>query len=280
MSTRQKRQRRMCSPRTTPRKSPRPGLPHSDRETALEERIAELEQELKARDDFLAFAAHELRNPMTPISAQIELLLARARNAAKVLPNEVAQGLEQLHQLVEAYMRRATTFLEVSRITSGNLRLQIAETDVSGLVRQVTANLMPMAERAGCQIRLNVEDGIVAQCDRMAMEQILENLLSNAVRYGSGNPIEVALRRDGRMTQLSVGDQGIGISEEDQARIFDHFHNLRRTGPKGGFGVGLWVTRQIIRTMEGEITVSSSPGKGSVFTVRLPLQSGSEDNEH
>jgi two-component system, OmpR family, sensor kinase len=269
----------MRSPRTIPCKSSRPGLRHSDRETALEERIAELEQELKARDDFLAFAAHELRNPMTPISAQIELLLARARNAAKVLPNEVAQGLEQLHQLVEAYMRRATTFLEVSRITSGNLRLQIAETDISGLIRQVTANLMPMAERAGCQIRLNVEDGIVAQCDRMAMEQILENLLSNAVRYGSGNPIEVALRRDGRMTQLSVGDQGIGISEEDQARLFERFHNLR-TSPTGGFGVGLWVTCQITRTMEGEITVSSSPGKGSVFTVRLPLRPGGEDNAH
>jgi two-component system, OmpR family, sensor kinase len=279
MSTRQKRQRRMRSPRTIPCKSSSPGLRHSDRETALEERIAELEQELKARDDFLAFAAHELRNPMTPISAQIELLLARARNAAKVLPNEVAQGLEQLHQLVEAYMRRATTFLEVSRITSGNLRLQIAETDISGLIRQVTANLMPMAERAGCQIRLNVEDGIVAQCDRMAMEQILENLLSNAVRYGSGNPIEIALRRDGRMTQLSVGDQGIGISEEDQARLFERFHNLR-TSPTGGFGVGLWVTCQITRTMEGEITVSSSPGKGSVFTVRLPLRPGGEDNAH
>jgi signal transduction histidine kinase len=254
-------------------------LPHSDSEAALEERIAELEDELKARDNFLAIAAHELRNPMTPISAQVELLLSRARNSDKVLPNEVAQGLEQLHKSIEAYMRRATTLLDVSRITSGNLRLQIAETDLSGLIRQVTTNLLPMAERAGCQIRLNVEDGVVAQCDRMAMEQILENLLSNAIRYGSGRPIEITLRRDGCMTQLSVGDQGIGISEEDQARMFEYFHNLRRT-PKGGFGVGLWVTHQIIRTMEGEITVSSSPGKGSVFSVRLPLQPGGEDNAH
>jgi signal transduction histidine kinase len=280
MSTQQKWQQWMHLTRTAPFSGPNSGLSHSDREAALEERIAELEQELKARDDFLAIAAHELRNPMTPIGAQIELLLARARNAAKVLPDEVVQGLEQLHRLIEAYMRRATTLLEVSRITSGNLRLQIAETDLSGLVRQVAADLMPMAERAGSPVRLDVENGIVALCDRMAMEQILENLLSNAIRYGFGRPIDVGFRRDGRMIQLSVNDQGMGISEEDQARIFERFHSLRRTGPRGGFGVGLWVTRQIIHTMEGEITVSSSPGKGSVFTVRLPLQPGGEDDAH
>jgi two-component system OmpR family sensor kinase len=276
MSTRQKRQRRTQSTRTTPLKSRKPGSPQLDREAALERRIAELEQELKARDDFLAIAAHELRNPMTPISARVELLLGRARNAVKVLPNELAQGLEQLHQLIEAYMRRATTLLEVSRITSGNLRLEIAETDLSGLVRHVTANLTPMAERAGCLIRLDVEEGIVAPSDRMAMEQILENLLSNAIRYGSGRPIHVVFRREGRMLQLSVGDHGIGMTDEDQVRIFERFHYRRRVSPNGGFGVGLWVTRQIVSTMEGEITVSSCPGKGSVFTVRLPLHTRAE----
>src|SRR5689334_23587821 len=137
MSTRQKRQRRMCSPRTTPRKSPSPGLPHSDRETALEERIAELEQELKARDDFLAIAAHELRNPMTPISARLELLLARARHMSERVPAGLVHGLELLDGLVNAYLRRATTLLEVARASSGQLKLQTVEVDLSTLIRQV-----------------------------------------------------------------------------------------------------------------------------------------------
>jgi two-component system OmpR family sensor kinase len=256
----------MQSSRTTSYKSPSSGGPHCDREAALEERIAELEQELKARDDFLAIAAHELRNPMTPISAQIELLLAKARNTVKVLPNEVVQGLEQLHQSIEAYMRRATTLLEVSRISSGNLKLQIAETDVSGLIRQVTANLLPLAERAGCQVHLDVQDGIVALCDRIAMEQILENLLSNAIRHGSGRPIEVAFRRDGRMTQLSVGDQGIGISEQDQARIFERFHGLRRTSPKGGSGLAYGLRARSSASWRAKSPFQALP-EGALFSL-------------
>jgi signal transduction histidine kinase len=251
-----------------------------DRETALESRIAELEDELKARDDFLAIAAHELRNPMTPISARVELLLAKARSAPETLPSGVEQGLEQLDQLIDAYMRRAAILLEVSRITSGNLRLEYAETDVSALVRQVTANLRPMAERAGSLVRLEVEDGIVGRCDGMAVEQILENLLSNAIRYGSGQPIDVSLRRAAGIARLTVRDQGIGISGEDQALIFEHFQSLRPTNPKGGFGVGLWVTRELVRSMGGEIGVSSRPKEGSVFTVTLPLEPRAEDDEH
>jgi two-component system OmpR family sensor kinase len=102
MSIRQKRRRRMQSTRT-PVKNAKFHEPHTDRE-ALKERIVQLEDELRARDDFLAIAAHELRNPMTPISARVELLLARARNAAQDLPDGMAQGLEQLNQAIEAYM--------------------------------------------------------------------------------------------------------------------------------------------------------------------------------
>jgi two-component system OmpR family sensor kinase len=276
MSIRQKRRRRMQPTRTAPIRDAKFHEPHTDRQ-ALKERIVQLEDELRARDDFLAIAAHELRNPMTPISARVELLLARARNAAQDLPDGMAQGLEQLNQSIEAYMRKAAILLDVSRITSGNLRLEITETNLSALIGQVTANLAPMAERAGSRVRLQLEDRIVARCDAIAMEQILENLLSNAIRYGSGRPIDVVFCRDGDKALLSIQDQGIGISEENQARIFEHFHRLSRTSPKAGFGVGLWVTHQLIRMMEGEITVSSSPGRGSIFTVKLPLHWDDDD---
>jgi signal transduction histidine kinase len=183
MQIRRKRQDRAAVGRTPPAEGP------TVRETALAARVAELEAELRARDDFLAIAAHELRNPMTPISARLELLLARARHMPGGVPAGLVHGLELLQGLVNAYLRRATTLLEVARANSGKLNLQAAEVDLSALVRQVTANMLPLAEGAGCQVRINVEDGVSALCDPMAVEQILENLLSNAIRFGPGRPV-------------------------------------------------------------------------------------------
>jgi two-component system OmpR family sensor kinase len=242
-----------------------------DREIILEARIAELEADLRARDDFLAIAAHELRNPMTPIRGRVELLLAGARRMPGAVPKEIVQGLERLERLVDAYIRRATILLDVSRINSENLSLQLAEIDLSVLVRQGAMSMTPAAERAGSSISLKVQTGIIGHCDEMAVEQILENLLSNAIRYGGAQPIEVAFSSDGDNARLSVRDQGIGISDQDQAQIFERFWRLDRKSTKGGFGVGLWITRQLVHAMQGEIVVSSKPGAGSTFAVTLPL---------
>lgn len=273
MRTRQKRQRRGPATRTASVTNASSHLTHA----ALQARIAELQVELQARDDFLAIAAHELRNPMTPISARLELLRKKARNTPEGVPPAIAHGLEQLERLVDAYLRRATVLLDVSRIASGNLRLRSAPVDLSAMTRQVTANMTSLAERAGSPIELAVRDGIIARCDEMAMEQVLENLLSNAIRYGLERPIEVALTSDGQIARLSVRDEGIGISDSDQQHIFERFRALRRTGPSGGFGIGLWVAHQLVRRMDGEITVASRPGAGSTFTVGLPLHTNAED---
>lgn len=167
--------------------------------------------------------------------------------------------------------------MEVSRISTGNLRLDVAEVSLSALVHRVVANMIPLAERAGCRVGLRVQEGIIARCDTMAMEQVLEYLLSNAVRYGPGKPVEVAFAREGDVARLSVRDEGIGIPERDQAKIFERFHRLPRTSPNGGFGVGLWVTRRLISAMQGDVTVSSNPGMGSTFTVKLPLRRANAD---
>lgn len=241
------------------------------REAALAARIAELENELRARDDFLAIAAHELRNPMTPIVAGLELLLAKTRQMSEPLPRDLLQSIERLERLVHAYVRRAAVLLEVSRINSGIMHLAMAEMDLSELMRRVTANMLPLAEQASCQLRLSVQEGVTGVCDKMAMEQILENLLSNAIRYGPGEPVEIEFNSDSRMARLSVRDQGIGISQRDQAKIFDRLHNLCRSSPNGGLGIGLWITRQLVRAMGGEITVSSKPGSGSIFSVVWPI---------
>jgi two-component system OmpR family sensor kinase len=267
MPSQRKLKCRAPASRTTAVHSPAKSI----REAALETRVGELEEQLQARDDFLALAAHELRNPMTPISAQVELLLAKAPENTRSAPAGLVQGLKRLETLVDAYLRRATLLLEVCRVRSGNLRLQIEEVDLSALVRKVTSNLTPLAERAGCSIHLTLEEGIVARCDAMATEQVLENLLSNAVRYGPGHPIAVTAAKDRDVARLSVRDEGVGIAEPDQSQIFEPFRTVRRSSSNGGFGVGLWVTQRLVNAMQGKIAVSSTPGAGSTFAVKLPV---------
>lgn len=248
------------------------------RAARLAARVAELEAELRARDDFLAVVAHELRNPMTPISARLELLVGKARDTGDATPPGLVQGLEALERLVNAYLRRATLFLEAAHIGSGRLRLRTAEVDLSSLVQRVATNMLPLAEGAGCPFRIAVADGVAARCDAVAVEQILENLLSNAIRYGSGHPIEIAFAGNGQMAELSVRDQGIGIADCDQPLIFERFRQSQQTKPTGGFGVGLWVTGQLVRAMHGDIHVSSSPGAGSIFTATWPLWPADAEN--
>lgn len=242
------------------------------RETALEQRVAELEVELRARDDFLAIAAHELRNPMTPIAGRVELLLNLARQEAARIPVDMINGLERLQYLVDAYVRRATTFLDISRISSQNLQLDFANVNISSLVRNSVLAVSPVAESAGCPVSLDLQEAVTGTLDQTAVEQIVENLLSNAIRYGAGHPIDVELASDLSTACLRIRDHGIGISDADQVRIFERFQRATGNNTAGGFGVGLWITKQLVLAMGGDISVISEVGIGSTFTVSLPLK--------
>jgi two-component system, OmpR family, sensor kinase len=240
-------------------------------ETALANRIVELEAEIRARDEFLAVAAHELRNPMTPIAAWVELLSNLSRREADRIPPEILRGLERLEYLVDAYIRRATTLLDVARISSQSVQLSFAEVNLSSTVRNSVAAITPAAHSAGSSISLHIEDNLIGALDQTAVEQIIENLLSNAVRYGAGKSIDVTLARSVNAARLSIRDHGIGIAERDQVRIFEKFQRAASSRSDGGFGVGLWITYQLVLAMRGEISVTSDLGLGSTFTVVLPL---------
>jgi two-component system, OmpR family, sensor kinase len=235
-----------------------------------DESIAELRAQLAARDAFIATAAHELRNPMTPIAGQVSLLLrlVRGGNAA---PERVAAGLERIEWLIERYVRRATTLLDVSRISTGKLSLELAPVHVASVVREVANALAPIAEHARSPIRLDVSDAAVALADRLAVEQIVDNLLSNALKYGAGKPIDVQVEQAHDSVVLRVRDHGIGIPEAECERIFGRFERLAGAGEHGsGFGVGLWIVRRLADAMGGGVAVDSTPGEGATFSVMLP----------
>lgn len=230
--------------------------------------IDELRKAVAARDDFIAVVAHELRNPMTPIAAQLDLLAARARREG-VSPAMLA-GLERLEWAVEHYIRRASMLLDVSRVSADNLRLEPSTFDMAELVAQTSRNYRLLAERAGSSLQCQAEPPVIGTWDRLSSEQMLDNLVSNAIRYGAGKPITIGLEQAPHGIVLSVRDQGIGIAPEAQTRIFERFGQAHGGRTNGGFGVGLWLVRRLVEAQGGQVEVQSKPAHGSTFTVRLP----------
>jgi two-component system, OmpR family, sensor kinase len=233
--------------------------------------IAELRDEVRARDEFVAIAAHELRNPMTPILVQVGLLRVAARDPRRCRPEVIAPRMELLELAVQEFVRRSTTLLDISRIVAGNIRVELAEVDLSRVIRGVVDRASGAARMARSRLKADLQAGVAGILDRLALEQVTENLLSNALKFGAGQPVDIALRSDGRSAELSVCDRGIGISEEDRSRIFERFERAVTRREHGGFGVGLWLANQLVEAMGGTIAVESAPGEGTTFTVTLPL---------
>jgi signal transduction histidine kinase len=233
--------------------------------------VAKLTEAVHARDTFIAIAAHELRNPMTPILGYVEHILSVGRRPESQCPEAIIIALERLAGLIGEYIKRATTLLDISRITAGKLRAELSVVDLSETTRQAVHRHRAEAERSGCLLESSIEDDVSGLLDGLAVDQIADNLLSNAVKYGAGEPIKVSLTCNGIEARLTVEDHGIGISEDDQSRIFDGFERAVTRREHGGFGVGLWLVRQLADTMHGEVHVTSRAAEGSTFTVTLPL---------
>lgn len=194
----------------------------------LRQQVAQLRDAVRARDDFIAIAAHELRNPMTPIVAVAELALKAARAAESACPPRVTTLLERMQLLAQDFIQRSTRLLDVSRIEAGNLQLKPSSTDLSALVLSVAQKYDITATHVRSPVELDIEGGVTGVLDRLAVEQVVENLLSNALKFGAGEPVTVRLRSDGQSAQLVVQDRGIGMSPDQQGRVFGRFEQVNR----------------------------------------------------
>ena len=209
---------------------------------------------------------------MTPIRGQVELLLRKVRRGACPI-DQIEFGLERIEWLIDHYMKRATALLDVSRITSGKLKLTREHVPLASVMRGAVASLAPLAQQAGSTISLDAPENLVGEWDRLAVEQIIDNLISNAIKYGAGKPIQLSATTDGQSAFMRIRDHGIGIRDEDRNRIFDRFERAIGSGTHAtGFGVGLWLVRQLVEAMEGEIRVEALEAGGTLFTVTLPLR--------
>jgi len=245
-----------------------------DTEARLRARIAELEQQLQARDEFLSIAAHELRNPMHSLLLQVSAAVQVAHQQ-EVQP--LVRRLERVQQIVDRYVKRASLLLDVGRMNA-QMRPQVEPVDFAEVVREVVESYAPEAAFNRSPLNVNIPPAVCGRWDRLALEQIVSNLISNAIKFGAGAPIEVTLtsKRDGKV-QFEVRDRGIGIADVDQERIFGRFERLStQAGHPAGAGVGLWLVRGLVESHGGSIAVHSASAQGATFTVILPLDAGSQ----
>jgi PAS domain S-box-containing protein len=234
--------------------------------------VDDLHQAVQARDEFLSIASHELKTPLTSLQLQIdgyrriaekqpELPVANAKLEKKMAT--IAQQVERLTVLIDH-------LLDVTRVTSGRLVLEPQRVDLTDVVRRVLILFRDDLERAGVTVELPQFVPVTGRWDRLRIEQVVGSLLSNAIKYGAYRPIEISVRPVVGGAQLVVTDHGIGISPEERERIFQRFERAVPETHYGGFGLGLWMVRQVVEAHGGSIQVISEKGRGSTFTVELP----------
>lgn len=231
------------------------------------------QEAVRARDEFLSIASHELRTPITSLqlAAQGLLRLSRTDSLSKVPPEFLISSLETAVRQSGRMAQLIDRLLDVSRIQAGRLELQLEDVDLAAVVREMATQTAPEAARAGCLVTLKAEAPVVGRWDRPRLEQVVANLLSNAFKYGAGKPVQIEVVGAATFATLSVVDQGIGIPVERQGRIFERFERAVSARHYSGLGLGLYIVRRVLEALGGSIRVQSAPGAGSTFTVELPL---------
>ncbi|MEO8211719.1 MAG: ATP-binding protein [Myxococcales bacterium] len=228
------------------------------------------QEAVRARDEFLSIASHELRTPLTPLHIHFQRLLRKRTGDLEIAPQQLRRVLERCERQVRRLEALIDNLLDVSRISSGRLRLETDTVDLVEVVQDVAGRFAEELSAAGCQLQLQSDATVQGEWDRLRLEQVVTNILGNAIKYGSGKPIEITVENTSAGGRLRIQDYGIGINGEDLNRIFRRFQRAVSSRSYGGLGLGLYITRQIVDAHNGTIRVESQPGVGSVFVVELP----------
>jgi PAS domain S-box-containing protein len=232
------------------------------------------EEALHLRDEFLSVASHELKTPLTPLQLGIESALRRVASEPGG-GDSVRSKLEVAVRQVRRLTRLVETLLDVTRIANDGLRLDLEELDLAELVRDMVARFSEQLAAAECRTTIEAPEPVVGRWDRLRVEAIVSNLISNACKYAAGHPIDIKVHARGLIAELVVRDHGMGIAPEHQAHIFERFGRAVSARNYGGLGLGLYIVREVVQAHGGQIRLASTTGQGATFTVELPREAGS-----
>lgn len=231
-----------------------------------------LERAVKLRDEFISIASHELRTPLTSLKLLSQLILRTLDKGKSITVERQRDNAIQTSELVSHLSRLIDHMLDVSKIRTGKLMLEKSQVDLEQVVRSVVAHMKMQFEEAGVGVpSIKVQEKVEGFWDRIRLEQVMENLLTNALRYGEGKNIIIQIKKTYSTAKVCVCDFGQGIAKEDQARIFERFERAISPSEVSGMGLGLFIVREIVEAHGGSVKVESELGKGSTFIVELPL---------
>ena len=241
---------------------------HRAKEQALRRLLAE-------KDEFLTLASHEFRTPLTTISLQADGLIRLLSDSASL--DGQAPRLRRRAEMVRIACNRMDEIIDsLLNVLVLNDRIpftSVTEVDVDAVAREVMARFRQLGQ-VGSMLSLEGSGPMVGLYDKEAVERILSNLLSNALKFGEHRPVTISLTGDEKLVRITVRDTGIGIDARDHQRIFERFGRAVSKDQYGGLGLGLWVVRRLTEALHGTVRVESDPGRGSTFTVELPRAPG------
>jgi signal transduction histidine kinase len=262
---------------TSPRRSPGADQQAFEQELAARAAMAlenatlyrQARDAVRAREEFLSVASHELNTPLATLTLHVDDLLERDGGASGS-SEEAAASRRRARRQLERLSRLVGNLLDISRLDARRLQLRRSEVDLAAATREVVDQFQPELARAGCPIRVEAAGPVVGQWDALRVTQIITNLLSNAAKYGAGKPIAITVQAMGDKGRVVVQDHGPGIAPEELEHLFERFGRTARQ--YGGLGLGLYITRQVVEAHGGTIKADSQPGAGATFTVELPLR--------
>jgi signal transduction histidine kinase len=226
---------------------------------------------IRVREEFLSIAGHELKTPLTALKLNLQSLERAARREPTPTLSQVSDRITKMGWQLLRLERLMNELLDVSRVTAGRLKLEPERLDLRDLVQEVLRRAEDDLDEAGSIVNLEAPAEVIGEWDPARLDQVVTNLVGNAIKYGLGRPIEVTLTADGASARLTIRDHGIGIAPESRGRIFGRFERAVSDRHYGGFGVGLWIVRQIVEASGGVVRFESEPGRGTTFIVELPL---------
>ena len=232
--------------------------------------ITKRKQEEIMKNDFIAMASHELKTPLTSLKAYTQLLVSKAKKAGD---DFFINALEKSENQVNKMTRLIHGFLDMSKIESGKLQLNTQTFDMNELVAEMIADKMLIAPDH--VLSFKNEQAIPVNADKEKIAQVIGNFISNAVKYSpKGSAITITTQKVGENVRVSVNDEGMGLKAKDQQNVFQRFYRVEDENTRGlsGFGIGLYLSAEIIRLHQGKIAVESEEGKGAEFYFLLPLQ--------